>query len=169
MRTAPERDRLRVTLTRRFTGEPDCAIPLMGCLTEASFFAEAMASDLDTDPAETTVSEERCHGDVEDAARLPSQTRDRSGPASGHEEDEKGDTRMNSEAKPSAPGTPPAEDPANAQDRESQPAPPERDGSGQDAPEQDAPEHDAVYYGEDALADEWGDESFPASDPPAHY
>lgn len=66
---------------------------------------------------------------------------------------------MNSDAKPSAPGTPPAEDPANAQDRESQPAP----------PESDAPEHDAVYYGEDALADEWGDESFPASDPPAHY
>lgn len=159
MRTAPERGRLRVTLTRRFTGEPDCAIPLMGCLTEASYFAEAMAPDLDTDPSETTVSEERCHGDVEGAARLHFQARDISGPASGHEEDEKGDTRMNSEAKPSAPGTPPAQDPANAQDRESEVAP----------PESDAPEHDAVYYGEDALADEWGDESFPASDPPAHY
>lgn len=42
----------------------------------------------------------------------------------------------------------------------------ERPGTTED---QKRAEHDKTVQHDDELADEWGEESFPSSDPPAHY
>ena len=44
-----------------------------------------------------------------------------------------------------------------------------QDPSGPTAEERDAERNAARIEHDNELADEWGEESFPASDPPAHY